>query len=144
MLLSLLQLLAKKWSDLLKEIGHRLPQNRREYVELQENILREKVLENSIFDLRTHARIVVGANPGRGGYFSCVGGVEERPLNMCLGDIGGMGPKDSASASAGGGSSGGVCEVLGGHYLLDSDSHSDCSSDSDQHKYEEFADPISA
>ena len=66
MLLSLLQLPAKKWSELLKDVQHRLPRTRQEYIALQQSILREKVLENSIFDLRSHARNVVGADRGRG------------------------------------------------------------------------------
>ena len=68
-LLSLLQLPAKKWSELLKDMHHRLPRIRAEYVELQQTILRETVLANSIFDLRSHARNVVGASGGRGSYF---------------------------------------------------------------------------
>ena len=55
MFLSPLQLPAKMWRELLKDMHQRLPRNRREYVELQQAILREKVLENSTFDLRSHA-----------------------------------------------------------------------------------------
>ena len=64
--------------------------------------------------------VFTGASGGRGSYFSCADGVEPRPLYMCLGDLGGKGSPESASASAEGGS-GGVCEVLGGHYLLNFD-----------------------
>ena len=85
-------------TDLLKDINHRLPRTRREHVALQQSILREKVLENSIFDLRTHARNVVGANSGLGSYFSCVDGVEPRPLYMRLGDPGGQGALEDLQA----------------------------------------------
>ena len=63
--LSLLQLPAKKLSELLKDLHRRLPRNRAEHLELQQASLWEKMLGNSTFDLRSHARNVVGAS-GRG------------------------------------------------------------------------------
>ena len=92
MLLSLLQLIPKKWAELLKGLHHRLPANRVEHLDLQQAILREKVLENSIFDFSSHARNVAGASGSRGGsYFSSDDLAEPRPLHMCLGDPGGHG-----------------------------------------------------
>ena len=70
MLLFLLQLFAEKWSELLKDFQHRLPQNMQEHLDLQQGIVREKVLENCISDLRSHVRNVVGASGGRICYFS--------------------------------------------------------------------------
>ena len=118
MLPSLLPLPTKKWSELLKDMQHGLLRTRREYIDLQPNIIREKVLENSIFDLRGHARNVVGADRGRGAYFSETESVEPRPLFLCLGDPGGsllVGGPDGVSEA---GSSGGVDLPIDGHYLL--------------------------
>ena len=52
MMLSLLQLTPGKWSDLLKGFGHKLPRERHEYETLEQNILRERIFENNVFDLR--------------------------------------------------------------------------------------------
>lgn len=138
MLLSLLQLPAKKWSELLKDLHHRLPRTRVEYVDLQQSILREKVLENSAFDQRGHARNVVGADRGRGACVSGIEGVEPRPLFFCLGDHGGSlllgGPDGETGCGSGG--RGGEDLLLDGHHLLDSDSDSDVSPDEDQWEYE--------
>ena len=41
MLLSLLQLLAKKWSELLNDMHHRFPRNRAKHAKLQQSIFRE-------------------------------------------------------------------------------------------------------
>ena len=116
MLLGLLQLPAKKWSELFKDLNHRLPRNRGEYVGLQEAILREKVSENSIFDLRSHARNVVGAGGARGSHFSGEEGVEPRPLFLCLGDLGGSlllgGPGEGTRCDSG---SGGDLDIPDGH-----------------------------
>ena len=99
MLLSLLQLTPRKWSDLLKELGHRLLREHHEYVQLQQDILRERILENSVFDLRGGGG--PRNQPGVRNYF-----IDEetgpRPLYMCLGDPGGsvhptgVGPASSA------------------------------------------------
>ena len=83
MLLALLQLPAKRWSELLEDFHHRLPRNLVEYVEFEQAILREKVLENSIFEFRPRARNVVGASGGGGSYFSGFDGAEPRPLFFC-------------------------------------------------------------
>ena len=56
MLLSILRLTTKKWMELLKEIGHRMPQNAEEYQGVKDILLRERALESSIFDLGTHAQ----------------------------------------------------------------------------------------
>ena len=87
MLLSLLQLTPRKWSDLLKELGHRLPNSREEYVRLQEDILREKVLENSVFNLRGGGG--PRDSPGARHYLVDDAEVGPRSLYMCLGDPGG-------------------------------------------------------
>ena len=85
MLLSLLGLSPKKWSDLLKEFDHRFPNDLAEYRAMQGTILREKILEGSVFSLRGQARLPIG---GRNAYM-----VEEeaepRPLFMCFGGPGG-------------------------------------------------------
>ena len=65
MSLSLLQLFANNWSELLKDFRHRFPRTRQEYMDLQQSIFHEMVLANNIFDSRSHARIVVGASGGR-------------------------------------------------------------------------------
>ena len=83
MLLSSLQLAPRKWSELLKDIGHRLPQTRDEYIELQAAILRERTLEGSVFSVGRQARNVPGSH---GPYM--VEEVEPRPLFLCLGDPG--------------------------------------------------------
>lgn len=140
MLFSLLQLPAKKWSELLKGIHHGLPQTRAEYVDLQQAILREKMLEDSIFDLRGLARNVVGAG-GQRSYFSHDDAAEHRPLYLCLCDPDGTGLLDTGSAAAGSG--GDVLEILDGHYLVD-DSDSEASSDDEQWGYQDQFDRISA
>ena len=65
MLLSLLGFSPRKWSGLLKTIGRRLSIILAEYREMQGIILRERVLENSVFDFRGTARLRSG---GRGSY----------------------------------------------------------------------------
>ena len=59
MLLSLLQLPPCHWTDLLKDLGHRLPNIRQEYLTLQRTIFKERILEGSVFDLRDGARNVI-------------------------------------------------------------------------------------
>lgn len=92
MLLFLLQLFPKPWSDMLKDLNYRLFVHRREHVQLQQAIFREKTIKRSILDLRRGVRNVPG------GGFGCVrihfaieGGAGPRPLFMCLGDPGGNG-----------------------------------------------------
>ena len=117
MLLSLLQLSPKKCSELFEDLQRRLLRDRAEHIGLQQAILREKVLENSIFDIRSHARNVAGAGGSRGGGSCCSNGgaAEPRPLYMCPGDPGGHEPR----ADPGTGAAGKVpVEVHDGHYLI--------------------------
>ena len=125
---------------MLKGLQHRFLVNRAEYVELQLTILREKALEHSISDLRTHARNGVGANGGGGAHFSSEDVAEPRPLLCCLGDPGGTGSLVSGDGGTGGGSDDAV-EVLDGHFFV-ADSDSDCSPDGEQWGWEDIVDPI--
>ena len=61
MLLSLLQLPSRKRVDLLRDFQHGLPNTRQEHVQFQQAILRDRVLESSVFDLRGGGRNVPGA-----------------------------------------------------------------------------------
>ena len=45
MLLSLLRLPARKWTELLKDMNHHFPRSEAQYKELQHMILRDKALE---------------------------------------------------------------------------------------------------
>lgn len=93
MVVSLLGLSLRKWSDLLKDLGHRLPANRAEDRSMQGAILRECILEDSVFNLRGQARL---PNGGRASFL-----VEEddpRPLYMCLGDLGGTAVQSDCAA----------------------------------------------
>ena len=48
MLLSLLRLLPKKWSELLKECGRRLPRDEPEYQLVKSVLIREKAIEDNV------------------------------------------------------------------------------------------------
>ena len=52
MLLSLLQLPPKAWSEYLRDMNHRFPRNHVEYELLKRRILRERCLEGTIGKLR--------------------------------------------------------------------------------------------
>ena len=54
MLLSLLRLPSRKWTELLKEMNHHFPRNEEQYQELQQMILREKTLETDTLHLFFH------------------------------------------------------------------------------------------
>jgi len=82
MLLSLLRLSPKKWSEYLKDMGHRFPRTEEEYRRMQEAIVREKTLENQVGTLgqasnqpNTH-----GGNTFLSTEEPCV------PLYLCLGN----------------------------------------------------------
>ena len=148
MLLGLLQLTPRKWSDLLKELGHRLPREHHEHVRLQQGILRERVLENSVFDPRGGGG--PRTSPGVRHYL-----IDEelgpRPMYMCLGDLGGSrhpvgtGPAISSGIDTPGADDDTV-DVYDGQWLPDgvSDADSDCSIHAEQWGYENLHDPISA
>ena len=51
MLLSLLRLPSRKWTELLKDMNHHFPRNQEQYKELQRMILREKALESQVLSL---------------------------------------------------------------------------------------------
>ena len=81
MLLSLLRLPTRKWSELLKDMSHHFPRNLAQYQELQQMLLREKALDVTIYDLtrtKTHD----------GGSFFSGGGCTNNvlPLYLCLGE----------------------------------------------------------
>ena len=144
-LLSLLQLTPRKWSDLLKELGHRLPREQHEYVQLQRDILRERILENSVFEFRGGG----GRRnaPGSRHYFIDAE-VAPRPLYMCLGDPrgsehpSGVGP---ASSTGIGSPLADQVDVYDGQWLLDDggDAGIECSIDTEQLDYENQRDLIS-
>ena len=48
MLLSLLRLNPRKWSEYLKDMGHRFPRTMEEYQNMKDNIVREKTLESQM------------------------------------------------------------------------------------------------
>ena len=48
MLLSVLRLTPRKWSELLKDMGHRMPQDAEEYELVKRHLEREKVLEKQV------------------------------------------------------------------------------------------------
>ena len=84
MLLSLLRLAPKQWSEFLKDLGHRLPSNEVEYQFLQQRITREQVLEMSVSTLK---RV---ESAGQGTYMTEEGAFCQ-PLYMCLGSPAGHG-----------------------------------------------------
>ena len=51
MLLSLLRLPARKWTELLKDMSHHFPRTEQQYKELQRMILREKALESQSLEM---------------------------------------------------------------------------------------------
>lgn len=133
MLLFLLQLTPRKWSDLLKVIGHRLPNSMAEYVKLQQDMLREKVLENSVFNLRGGGG--QRDNPGARRYLVDSEEVGLRPLYVCLGDPGGCEQAVQALApSTGIGMD--LVDVYDGQLLFDEDCVSDSDSDVDSERRE--------
>lgn len=89
MLLSLLRLPPKKWSEYLKDLGHRLPRNEQEYQHLQSAIVRENTLEQNVGDMRGIRQGGGGSNSGA--YFgtpcsdpsNATG--QPVPLYLCLG-----------------------------------------------------------
>lgn len=144
MLFRFFQLFPKKWFELFKGLQHRSPQNRAEHSELQQAIIREKMFEGSIFDLRSiHARNVIGSYGGS--YFISGEGVEPRPLYMCLGDPGGTGTRDvEASVDSGSVVHDGFVGIYDGYYVCEGDPESDVSSDAEQRAWEDASDPFAA
>ena len=132
---------------MLKVLGHRLSSQRHGYVSLQQTILGEKALEESIFDLRQRARSVFCSRPGGGDRRFIGEGSGPRFLFMCFGD-------PSSRVSFGGASRvvAGVCaahgvgavDVCDGRYLFDGGgAGSDASNDGEQLVCEGKCDPIS-
>ena len=83
MLLSLMRLPAKKWSEYLKEMSHRFPRDADEYRLMQDSIVREKMLEAQVgmmhLDRSSHT-----TSPSAGIYM--IDAVPEPvPLYLCLG-----------------------------------------------------------
>ena len=87
-----------------------------------------------MFDLRTHAKGTPGS--GHRSAFTIDDTQEPRPLYLCLGDPSGEAcpTKLETHLADGGGESQGLVD---GMYLVDSDSDSDCSSDSEQWEFED-------
>ena len=54
MLLSVIRISPKKWSEHLKDMGHRFPNTAGEYHLLKSAIIRERALEEGITSLRSH------------------------------------------------------------------------------------------
>ena len=85
MLLSLLRLPPKKWSERQKYTGHRFPRNHREYKQLQNTVICEKTLETQVGNLGTDGR-----RHGQCTYFTSNGhddfDYEPLPLYLCLGE----------------------------------------------------------
>ena len=152
MLLSLLQLPPRKWSDLLQDLGHTLPVDRDEYIALQAAILRERTFESSAVEIRGQARNI----PGGSGRCFTAEEAEPRPAFLCLGDPGdelgvvvGKGVNSDVDVVSGlstcAASDLGTVDVYDGHYLVDGeDSDSDISSTDSQWDYENEGDPLSA
>ena len=141
MLLSLLQLSPKRWSELRKDTQRRLPHNQAEYVQLQQTILREKPWR-AAFGTRQGARNAPGSGSSSR-HFAIEH--ELRPLFMCLGDPGGCGV---GSNGLGAGSLDREVDhqvdVHDEHYLCDSDGGSDVSSDEEQWAYEDLHDALNS
>lgn len=138
MLLSLPHLPSKKWFELLNVLHYGLPRERHEYIELQQTILRECVLEGSVLDLRQGARNVLG----RRSCFTIDEGSELRPLYLCLGDPGGIGivePRAPEAELDGGDDS---VDVRDGHGFVE-DLDSDISSE-EQWSWEDAGDLLPA
>ena len=116
MLLSLLQLPPRKWSDLLQDLNHRSSGNREEHKICRPNV------------------------PGVGGHCLVDEDPDPRPLSMYLDDLDGTSTVGTPKylAAVGVGEEG----VIDGSFLAD-DSDSDCSSDEGQDEHEEVHDPIS-
>ena len=82
MLLSLLRLPSRKWTELLKDMNHHFPRNQEQYKELQRMILRERALESQVLSLAQ------GSNSSHhfvdGGSYLMSGVGEPVPLYICL------------------------------------------------------------
>ena len=141
MRLSLLQFAPRRWADLLKDVGHRLPTTRAEHVNLQRARFRERIFEGSVFDLRGGGRRVLG---GVGGRHLVDEDAEFMPSSMCLGDLGGSATASSIVVAVV--ESDGSIEVIDVHddnYLIEGGDDSDVSSDDGQWGHEGQHDPIS-
>ena len=83
MLLSLLRLAPKKWSEYLKEMGHRFPRSEDEYNLMKDSIVRERTLEAQVGSLGREQT----SNGAHGStYFGSESTEEMVPLYLCLGN----------------------------------------------------------
>ena len=98
MLLSLLQFSPRKWADLLKYLGRRLPRTRAESVDLQRGLLRDRILEGSVFELRRG----IHSMPGSGGHLFVGDEVAPEQLFMCLTGSGRLRIRAKSCSSRGG------------------------------------------
>ena len=89
MLLSVLRLTPKRWSDILKENGHKMPSTKDELDKVKQALVREKTLESQVFEL---GRQTGGKQHSSEAFVT--GQAEPLPLYMCLG-------KPTADASTG-------------------------------------------
>jgi len=89
MVLALLRLPPKKWSEYLKDMGHRFPKTPDEYRTMQEAIIRERTLENQVGVLSSGSIGSQGGG-GRGTYMTAGEPVGSQaaimPLYLCLGN----------------------------------------------------------
>ena len=112
MLMALLRLLAKKWTEYLKEMGHRFPRTSHEYKSMQDAIVREKTLETQVGNLSqgggmpgpsTMQTYLSGtACAANGGYqsHSACDECDWLPLYLCLGS-----PTETGTSQSTGGRS---------------------------------------
>ena len=141
MLFSLLQMSPRKWSDVLKDPGHRLFADREEQLTLQRTILRERIFE-SVFDFRGGR--VQARGSGIRSHHLVEEEAEHRPLFVCLGDPGGIVTEAVAGNTVERDGSPEAVDVYDGIWLADlGDSDSEASSNDEQWEHESLLDPIS-
>ena len=97
MLLSLMRMSPKRWSECLKDLGHRFPKTEIEYKNMQNAIVRERTLETQVCSLSNSTP----QGSGSGTYLSAEESnlADGMPLYLCLGNIAEMGTSNSVNST---------------------------------------------
>ena len=81
MLLSLMGLAPRTWTDVLKEMGQRMPTDEGEHRRTQRHLLRERILGNHVFEFKmgvsSHTHTLA---------CTLLDTAEPQPLHLCLGN----------------------------------------------------------
>ena len=84
MVLSLLRLPPKRWAEILKECGRRLPRNEAEYTAMKTNLLRDRSIEDNVQVLHRSQH-----GSAHAGLYFAEGGIQPLPLYLALANGGG-------------------------------------------------------